>query len=68
MSYRWMPIYVCGLCGKQEPADRWDDMMFGTKWLPHGWSGSGRKHGECYCAECTDAVESVRFRANGESR
>lgn len=56
MSYQWTAIYTCELCGKTEPAG----IPFCLRWLPEGWSGSRRKHGYCYCDECTAAIRNIR--------
>lgn len=60
MSYQWEPIFICGLCGKARSSQRWEDMPFGWKMLPEGWTGSSRKHGECYCEDCTQAIERTK--------
>jgi len=64
MSYHWEPIFVCGLCGKAEPSWRWEDVPFGFRYLPDGWTGSERKRGECYCDECSRAIERIRGEAS----
>lgn len=64
MSYHWEPIFVCGLCGKAEPAWRWENVPFGYKWLPEGWTGSRRNRGECYCDECTEAIRRIKGEAS----
>ena len=64
MSYNWEPIFRCCICGKTEPAWRWQyvplNVPFGYKWLPEGWTGSTRKRGECYCDGCSRAIERIR--------
>ena len=60
MSYYWEPVFRCELCGKERFAQRWEDVPFGLRWLPEGWSGSRRKHGSCYCEECTTAIRNIR--------
>lgn len=60
MSYRWEPIFVCGLCGKAESGWTWENVPFGYKLLPEGWAGSRRKRGECYCDECTEAIRRIK--------
>ena len=64
MSYKWEPVFFCGLCGKSEFAPRWEDMPFGLRWLPYGWTGSSRKHGECYYEDCTRAIERIKGEAS----
>lgn len=60
MSYRWELIFRCCMCGKTEPTPRWENVPFGYKWLPEGWTGSTRKRGECYCDECTGAIQRIK--------
>ena len=64
MSYHWVPIFVCGLCGKAEPSRRWENVPFGFRYLPDRWTGSERKRGECYCDECTNAIERIKGKAD----
>ena len=60
MSYRWVPVFRCALCGATAPAEMWEDMPFGLRFLPRGWVGSERKGGECYCEECKEALRAVK--------
>lgn len=57
MSYHWEPIYVCAICGAAEPASKWEDVPFGIRFLPDGWTGSERRNGTCYCDKCTDGIK-----------
>lgn len=67
MSYRFVPVFFCCLCGKSEFAPRWDDMSVGLRLLPYGWTGSRRKHGECYCENCTRAIERIKKAGEGRT-
>ncbi len=64
MSYRWVPVYRCVMCGVEAPSSLWETGMQGflggIKYLPDGWVGSERKGGECYCEGCKNAIMKVK--------
>lgn len=63
MSWCNTRVYKCSICGDVYCQYK-DD--YGIFCLPDGWTGSSRKHGECYCEKCTKALVRMGEKMDGE--
>lgn len=63
MSWANVRQYLCAICGDVYIQHK-DD--YGTFSLPITWTGSSRKHGQCYCEKCTKALVRMGEKLDGE--
>lgn len=59
MSWRKARVYKCAICRTEEPGLVYD-------MLPLGWHGSGRKNGDCLCAECYMNIMRARIQCGDD--
>lgn len=63
MSWCKARIYKCDICGDYYCQYKDDYGIFS---MPFTWTGSSRKHGQCYCEKCTKALVALGEKLDGE--
>ena len=53
-------VYKCSICGKEEPSQFFNDGLGTRTFMPDGWAGSYKKHEQCFCKECTQAIKQLK--------